>query len=263
MSKLILPGRIMFACGIIALGVVQFIVRDFIVGRPPASTWAADIPGKLAWAYTSGSLFIIAGLAIIFNLQARLAALVIGVMILVFSFLLRHLYEMTDWGNAYKSLALSGGAFIVAVSFRKKEGGNSRNFFTNHDLVFAGCIFLSLFFIICGFLHFKFFAFVKDFIPSYIPFHGFWAYFCGICLLAGGTGFIFTKTRKWAALLSGIMVLGWFILLHIHRFIVDMNNDSDRMGICEAFALSGILFVLAGISSEEKFSINTAGPVTP
>lgn len=87
--KLIQPGRIIFALGIIALGVLQFFARDYVLGRPPALTWppwAAAIPGKLAWAYVSGSLVIIAGVAIILNKKARLAAIFIGVIFLAYSF---------------------------------------------------------------------------------------------------------------------------------------------------------------------------------
>ncbi|MEP7141582.1 MAG: hypothetical protein ABI707_01870 [Ferruginibacter sp.] len=252
MDKLIKPGRIIFATGIMALGILCIISKDFIVGRPPVSTWAAAIPGKICWAYISGTLLIIAGLAIIFKIKARLASLIIGVMILVFSFLLRHLYEMSDWLNAYKSLALSGGAFIVAASFSKKEGSSSGSFPLNHKLVFTGCIFLSLFLIACGISHFKFAQFVKDFIPSYIPFRGFWTYFCGICLLAGGVGILMPSINKWAALLSGIMIAGWFIMLHIPRFIANTNDAGDRMGLCESFALAGIFFVLAAMFSRKR-----------
>jgi uncharacterized membrane protein len=252
MNKLIKPGRIIFAIGILSLGILCFIEKDFIAGRPPVTTWFANVPGKLAWAYISGSLLIIAGLAIIFNIKAGLASIVIGVMILVCSFVLRHLYEMTDWVNAYKALALSGGAFITASSFLKKKGGGYGNFLMNYKLVFTGCIFFSLFLIICGLSHFKFYAFVKNFIPAYIPFHGFWTYFCGACLLAGGVGLLIPETRKWAALLSGIMILGWFLLLHLPRFINDPNNVSDRMGLCESFTLAGSLFVLAGMFSKKE-----------
>ena len=252
MNKLIKPGRIIFATGIIALGILCIISKDFIVGRPPAATWAASIPGKLAWAYISGSLFIVGGAAIIFNLRAGFVSLSIGIVILVCSFLLRHLYEMVDWGNAYKSLALSGGAFIVAASFQKKEELNPANFSTKNKLVFAGCIFISLFMIICGILHFKFSQFVIDFIPSYIPFHGFWTYFCGICLLAAGVGLLVPPMAKWTALLSGVMIAGWFLLLHIPRFIANTNDQGDRMGLCESFTFVGIFFVLAGMLPGKK-----------
>src|SRR6478735_7092054 len=71
MTKLIRPGRTLFAIGIISLGILQFFAKDFIVGRPPAATRANNIPGKLAWAYTSGILLIIAGGGILFNMKAK------------------------------------------------------------------------------------------------------------------------------------------------------------------------------------------------
>jgi len=255
MDKLIRPGRLIFAIGIIALGVLCIISKDFIVGRPPATTWAANIPGKLVWAYISGSLLILAGLAVIFNIKARLASLVVGVMILVGSFLLRHLYEMVDWVGAYKALAFGGGSFIVAASYFRKDVSSPGNSSVNDKLLFTGSLFFSLFFMICGFAHFKFAGFIiKDFIPSYIPFPRFWAYFCGVCLLAGAVGLLIPQTRKWAALLSGIMIAGWFILLHTVRFAADTSNASDRLGLCESFTFVGILFVLAGVFSKKESS---------
>lgn len=263
MHKLIQPGRIIFALGIIALGVLQFFARDYVLGRPPALSWpawAAAMPGKLAWAYLSGSLVIIAGLAIILNKKAGLAAIFIGVIFLVYSFLLRHLPAMSDWINSYKTLALGGGAFIVAASFLKKSDRS----LTNDHLIFTGCIFFALFFIICGIAHFKFDEFIyKDFIPAYIPARPFWTYLTAVALIAGGTGIIFTATRRWAAALSGLMILLWFILLHIPRTVkvlndADPSNDlSDWIGVCESFTFSGILFVLAGLSSKEKVSVNS------
>ncbi len=254
MYKLIQPGRIIFALGIMALGVLQFIAGDYIIGRPPALSWplwAVAMPGKLVWAYFSASLLIISGLAIIFNKKAGLAAIVIGIMIFVYSFLLRHLPAMADWGNAYKSLALGGGALIVAASFFKKEHANS-NSLTNDNLILTGCIFFALFLFICGILHFKFYEFVRDFIPGYIPFRPFWTYFTAIALIAGGAGLIFRSTRKWAALLSGIMILLWFVLLHIPRTNAAPHDYSEWMGVFESFTFSGTFFVLAGLSENSK-----------
>jgi uncharacterized membrane protein len=260
--KLIQPGRIIFATGIIALGILQFFFRNYIVGRPPVLSWpvwAAALPGKLVWAYLSGAVLISAGLAVLFNKKAGLAAIIIGLVILIYSFLFRHLPAMTDWINSYKALALGGGAFIVAASFLKN--GRSQ---TNDHLIFTGCIFFSLFFIICGIAHFKFDEFIyKDFIPAYIPARPFWTYLTAVALIAGGIGIIFTATRKWAAALSGLMILLWFVLLHIPRTVKVLNdsdpsNDlSDLMGVCESFTFSGILFVLAGLSSLKK-TINPA-----
>jgi uncharacterized membrane protein YphA (DoxX/SURF4 family) len=249
MSKLIIPGRIIYSIGIIALAVLCMISKDFIIGRPPG--WPVGFKINPALAYLSGIVLIIAAIAIILKRKARLAAFMISVLIFFFS-VLRHIPNfMNDWVNAYKSFALVGGSLIIASSFLgldvTKDSGFKTNERLREALITTGCILLAAFFIASGYAHFKFADFVKSFIPSYIPFHAFWTYFCGICLLAGGVGLLIPQTRRPAALLSGIMVMGWFLLLHIPRFLVNINDASDRMGLCESFTFVGIFFALAGI----------------
>jgi uncharacterized membrane protein len=257
MNKIIQSGRIIFGIGMAALGCLQFFVKDFIVARPPSPAWAADIPGKPAWAYISGVLLIISGLAIVFNKKGRVAALFIAILVFISSFLTRNLPDMAAVGsaedllwkvNAYKTLAICGGALIVAASFAPKK---------SNMLIVTGCIGLSLFLVICGLAHFKFADFVKDLVPAYIGNGYFWTYFAAIALLAGGVGIIFKQTRTWAVLLSGIMILLWFVLLHIPRAINIPPHTSvpiygEWMGVFESFAFSGIFFVLAGLSDDAK-----------
>lgn len=236
MKKLIYPGRLMFAAGIIGLGILCFIMKDFIVGRPPA--WPVSWTVNPALAYVTTAVLIIAAIGIAGNVQGRTAALVIAAMIIVSS-LSRHLPRyLNDWVNVYKTLALLGGALIVAASF----GGKATK-----QLVLAGSLLVASFFIAGGYAHFKWADGVQYLIPEYIPFRLSWTYFCGVCLFAGGIGIIIPATRKWAALLSGIMIIGWFFLLHIPRFLDDTSNASDRLGLCESFTVAAICFVLAGL----------------
>jgi uncharacterized membrane protein len=251
MKKLIRPGQIIFAMGVIALGILQFFAKDFIVGRPPVVQWAANIPGKQAWAFVSGILLIIGGLAILLKRNASTAAFFIGIFIFIFSLLCRHLphlftvasAEDVIWQiNAYKTLALCGGAFIIAASFQEP---------LHKTQLTLNCILLALFFVISGCAHFKFADFIiNSFIPAYIPAHPFWTYFCGIALIAGGVGLLIRQTRKWAAALTGLMILLWFFLLHIPRASYAPHDYSEWMGVCESFTFSGILFTLAGLSSK-------------
>jgi uncharacterized membrane protein len=246
MNKLIYPGRLMFAIGITGLGILCIIMKDFIVGRPPA--WSPTWNVNPTLAYVSAAILLIAAIAIVLSLPkdavpGRTAALVIVVLIVSLS-LSRHLPRyLNDWVNVYKTLALIGGGLIVAASF----GGRS-----SKTLVLAGSLLVASFFIAGGYAHFKWADGVQYLIPEYIPYRLFWTYFCGVCLFAGGIGIIIPATRKWAAFLSGIMISGWFLLLHIPRFLDDTSNASDRMGLCESFAVAGICFVLAGISRRER-----------
>jgi uncharacterized membrane protein len=254
MNKLIKPGRIIFAAGIAALGILCFISKDFIVGRPPE--WPSGLNVNPALAYISGAALVIAAIAILFKKKAGSAALLIAGLIFFLS-VPRHLPQfMDDWLNAYKSLALFGGSLIIASSFFVDDGDvnteSSNNKILKKNFVVIGCILLAVFFIVGGYAHFKFAKFVNAFIPEYIPFHSFFTYFCGICLFAGGAGLLIPATKKWAALLSGIMIAGWFILLHIPRFFANTDDVSDRLGLFESFTFAGIFFVLAGVLAEKK-----------
>lgn len=259
MNQVIRAGRIIFGTGIAALGILQFLVKDWIVARPPSPAWAAEIPGKLAWAYISGCLLIVFGLAIVLNKKARIASILTAFLIFISSFLVRNVPDMAGvssviellWKvNAWKTLAFCGGALIVAASVYSKHERNDL-------LITTGSICLAVFLVICGIAHFKFADFVKDLVPAYIGNGYFWTYFAAIALLAGGIGLIFKQTRKWAAALSGIMVLLWFFLLHIPRAIDIPPHTSvpvygEWMGVLESFAFSGAFFVLAGLSTKER-----------
>lgn len=234
-------GKIIFATGFIALGFLSIFVKDFIIGRPPAGTTGFNHP---ALVYFSATAVIIAAFLILLQKKIKTAALGIALLVLVFSVSRHALSGFADWLNTYKALALIGGALIIGSSF---SGQPSKDIFA-----WAGRILLAAFFIAGGYAHFKFAGFVETFIPDYIPFRNFWAYFCGVCLIAGGIGILIPQTVKWAALLSGSMIAGWFVLLHIPRFLANTHDASDRMGLFESFTFAGICFVLAGMFSRKN-----------
>ena len=253
-TLLVNAGRVMFALGLVGLAILGFITNDFIVGRPPA--WPVAFGSKETFSLVLNVLLVAGCIAIIFQRQGAFAALLTAAIIFTFSFLIRYIPTIAKaqpkeilWNiNAYKTLALIGGSFIVAVYFLRANSPRSGKIF-----LVIGSIFLSLFFIISGFAHFKFAGFIIDgFMPSYIPFHPFWTYFCGIALIAGGIGIQIYPLRKIAALLVGIMIAGWFLLLHIPRFFANINDPGDQMGLCESFAFAGIMFVLYDLFKTKK-----------
>jgi uncharacterized membrane protein len=239
-------GRTFFALGIISLGIISIYLGDFIVGRPPSWPW--NFPGWTTFSYISAGLLIVAGIAVLFKWNAGYASLVICALIFMFAET-RHVASMFhDWGSASKILALCGGALLVAISFfgeSDQPQGSLGLKIQNDKFVLAGILPMALFLILCCVLHFMYAGFVDSFIPAYIPVHTFWTYFTAIALLAGGGGIVIKRTRRLAALLSGAMIFGWFILLHIPRTVAAPHDKYEWMGVFESLAFSGILFVLA------------------
>src|SRR5688572_5510820 len=98
-----------------------------------------------------------------------------------------------------------------------------------------------LFLVVCRLAPFQFVDFIRGgFIPGYIPFQTFWTYFTGICLIAGGIGLLVRPVRKLAAIMSGLMILGWFFLLHLPRLSAAPGDPMEWFGVLESFGFVGI-----------------------
>jgi len=240
-------GTIFFAVALLGLGVEHFVFGDFITGRAPA--WPETVPGGRLFAALTGIVFIVTGLALIFQKGARRAAIVAAILIASWA-LLRHIpilftepFMSGAWTRAGKALLFTGGA--LAVSGARPNVSHAIGRWT-----------LGLFLLIAGVQHFLFAKFVASLIPAWFPGSAlFWAYFAGVALLCGGVGVLIPRTARLAAFWSGIMIFSWFWIVHIPRVSVGV---SDQIAVFEALAFSGIAFLLSGYESKITVSWPTS-----
>src|SRR5260370_14213062 len=83
MPGLVTIGRFFVAIPAVFYGVEHFLHPEFAPGVPLAKIIPQWIPGRLLWAYLAGAVLVAAGLALIVNKKARMAATCLGVMILL------------------------------------------------------------------------------------------------------------------------------------------------------------------------------------
>jgi uncharacterized membrane protein len=237
--------RAFYAFALIAFGIQHFLAGDFIAGRAPA--WPVGLPGQLLFAYATGSLLILTGLAVLVNKKARLALSVAGLLILTWA-ALRNIYGIAlnpEYGglltNNFKALSIGAGAFIVADALPNDDSPSLEKLI--RSMAIAGKYLLGLFLLIAGVQHFLFSEFVKFLIPTWIPGDLFWTYFSAIALIAAGIGLISGIKTSLAALLAGWMIFAWVFLLHLPRVIV-IANQNEWTSVFEALAVSGLLFLI-------------------
>jgi len=239
-------GRLFFAIAMVASGIQQIVTAKFVRLVPPLPAW---VPSHSFWAYLVGLLLLAAGAAIGAGRMVREAAAVLGAMILL-AFLFLHLPLAAThpgagfmWTNPMKALAMLGGVIILAGALPDDGGSRLAGLF--RTLRPLGPLFLGGFLLLGGIQHFVYADFVAQLVPAWIPGTRFWVYFTGVALIAGGVGIFLPKTRRLAALMSGIMMLLWVVLLHIPRALADLSNGGESSGVFEALALSGVAFILA------------------
>lgn len=85
------------------------------------------VPGGIIWVYLTGVALIAAAVAIVINKKARLAATLLGILLLVFVLTI-HLPAVMTGGDGgqmammslLKDLMISGGVFLLAGNFPKE-----------------------------------------------------------------------------------------------------------------------------------------------
>jgi uncharacterized membrane protein YphA (DoxX/SURF4 family) len=121
-NRLVTLGRILFALSIVVFGVQHFMYAPFIAFLVPS--W---IPGHLFWAYFTGGAFIAAGLSIATRIFAALAAMLLGIMFLLWVLALHAPRVVAqprngdEWTSAVVALAFAGGSFILAAALSRND----------------------------------------------------------------------------------------------------------------------------------------------
>lgn len=258
-ARLVSVGRSFVAVGLIGLGVEHFLFGEFVTGRAP--TWPEAVPGGGLWAWATGMVFVLTGVAILTGRRARPAAALAAALILLWAFV-RHLPVVVaapllsgEWTRAGKALTFGGGLLAVAATFPQVEEGRTgrpdgrrslvlRTVNLRGELIVVGRLCLGLFFVLTGIQHFIYTDFVASLIPAWFPGDAvFWTGFAGVALICAGLGLFVPATARLAALLSGLMVFSWFWIVHLPR---TLGGVSDRIAVFEALVASGIALVLAG-----------------
>ena len=118
MEQIIAPltklGKYLFAAPFAIFGILHFLGADAMSGMVP-------IPGGAIWVYITGLAMLAAAVAILIGKKARLAAALLGILLLVYV-LSVHLPGVMAGGDGgqmslislLKDLAMAGGAFIFA-----------------------------------------------------------------------------------------------------------------------------------------------------
>ena len=106
--------------------------------------------------------------------------------------------------------------------------------------------------LIFGLQHLMFADFVGKLVPSYFPNGKFWAYLTGAAMIAAGISFITNIKVRLAAILLGVMLFGFILLIHLPKLaagnaaMIDWTRALQDLFICLA------AFLLAEIWSRQE-----------
>jgi uncharacterized membrane protein YphA (DoxX/SURF4 family) len=211
-------GRILFGLAMLGFGIVCLVYLDFVSALQPVP---ASLPGYKALAALTGVVLLAAGIAIITNIQTRVAGLTLVALFVVWILLLHLPSAFTNptllrspfWIRTFETLALAGAALILVALASD---------LVREEWVRFGRIAFGISPPVVGVLHLIYpenvAALVTTAAISY-PWPMFWAYLTGIAHIAAGIAIATGIFARFAAILAGFMYASWALTLHLARVI--------------------------------------------
>jgi uncharacterized membrane protein len=244
-------GRFLIAAPMLIFPVLHFLYPDFVASIVPP--W---IPWHLFWNYFTALTIFAAGLAIVFEKRAYLAATLLGIEILLFCVLIHVpllFHSPTDpWAtkamfgdphsrviNAFKDFGLVGAVLVYA----------GIQLFAHPAVLAAGRTILGICVTAFGVLHFFYPTYGPGIPPMFanigfpIPGHAIWVYLTAVLLMAGGAAILLGKETRNTTAALGVMMLAFDVLTWAPRFAA---NPPDLWGNwLKDLGVIGGVFVLA------------------
>jgi len=256
-DKIMPLGRLFFAIPLAVFGSEHFTITANVATLVPR--W---IPAHTFWVYLVGVAFICAALSIAVLVQARLAASLVGMTLLIFVLVMDMPGVIAQPGNrffwalALRQLAFSGGAFAFAMQPLSRQPSPAR---TTAALAQIPRFFVGIPSIFYGVMHLLHPANVPgvplqlitpEWIPGRIPL----SYFVGVILILAGLCLVVNKKARLAATVLGLTILLTVLWIYLPMLlaaptdVVALNYFFDTLLFC------GTILLLANALEKETES---------
>jgi uncharacterized membrane protein len=130
------------------------------------------------------------------------------------------------------------GLVVLAIGIPAAIKSAARQTFALNKIIQFGPVLFAIAMAIFGGDHLVAAKFVAGGVPSWIPWHLFWAYFVGVALIAGALGLVTNKQARLAAALLGIMIFLFVVLIHIPACFASPHDKTRYTILLRDLALS-------------------------
>jgi hypothetical protein len=236
MGKLIRLGRTFVTISIAAFGFEYLIRALFAVGPGSGPPWTPTPP---FWGYFIAIVSLAFAASIATRIQTRCAAIVLAIAIFLRVLLayapklIAHPHDPGPWTSAFELLAMCGAALVLSGM---------------RPAIKVGRFLFAVPLVVFGVQHFLYARFVATLVPSWIPWHLFWAYFVGVAFIAAAVSIGTQIKASLSATWLGIMFLLWVLILHLPRVVAAPHNGDEWTSAFVTLVMSGGAFLLAGSS---------------
>ena len=219
------PALVLFAMGLIGMGVLALVYGDFAMVWQPVAPW---FPARTALAYTSGVLMVVCGAGLLFRattawaLRIFLPYLVIWQLLKFPALVVAPKIEGVYLGFGELAILLAGGWTLFA---RLGDVSGTKFAWAGGDrAVRVARYYFAVWIIPIGLSHMLYLKPTMDLIPPFLPGKVFWAYLTGLGQIASGLGILFGVLPRVAALAEASQISLYALLIWLPAILMEGRN---------------------------------------
>jgi len=254
------PAVILFAVGMIGLGMLALVYGDFAMVWQPVP---ASVPARTILAYASGVIMLLGGIGLLIESTAAWAARLLFPYLLVWlslkvpALVVAPKMEAVWLGFGELAVLFSGG-WVLFAKLGKLREGSPLGFLTNGRAVYVARILFAVSLIPIGLSHIVYVKETVELVPAWLPYRVGWAYLTGAGQIASGLGVLFSILPRVAAWAEAGMISTFTLLVWAPAVFAAPKTRLPWTAFFISWAIASAAWVVAqNISSKQPQKLAT------
>jgi uncharacterized membrane protein len=249
------PDRVFFALGLIGLGVLSLIYRDFALQWQPVP---ASVPAREFLAYASGAVLILTGAGLLSRRTTVLSSGILLVYLLLWLLLLKLPHVVMEpllefnWLGFGEIAVIVAGAWVIFAEDRAQTESSKLKFATGQSGLRIARLIFGFALIPVGLSHFVYAPQTIGFVPAWLPFRPAWADLTGAGHIAAALGVLFGIFPRLAALLEAGMIGVFTALVWVPLVLATPTSQLQWTGFLVSWTIGAAAWVVAGSMTSKQ-----------